>query len=55
MSLAALATYEHIVKDGTQKAALPLMQTRKELYEVLKYHSYEDKLDSLFGKDATAN
>ena len=28
-----------------------LMQTRAELYDVLGYHAYEQKLDELFGKD----
>jgi methylisocitrate lyase len=27
---------------------LDLMQKRKELYEFLSYHSYEDKIDQLF-------
>ena len=27
------------------------MQTRAELYDVLGYHDYEQKLDELFGKD----
>jgi methylisocitrate lyase len=26
------------------------MQTREELYGVLGYHAYEQKLDELFGK-----
>jgi 2-methylisocitrate lyase-like PEP mutase family enzyme len=26
------------------------MQTREELYQVLGYHAYEEKLDELFGK-----
>jgi methylisocitrate lyase len=52
MSLAALAVYGAIRKDGTQKNVLNLMQTRAELYEVLGYHDYERKLDELFGKQA---
>jgi len=51
MSQAALAVYEIIRGDGTQKAALPRMQTREELYRVLDYHAYEEKLDRLFGTD----
>jgi hypothetical protein len=27
------------------------MQTRDALYNVLKYHSFEDKLDQLFSND----
>ena len=52
MSKAALAVYTTLRKDGTQKAAVPTMQTREELYGVLGYHAYEDKLDALFGKDS---
>src|SRR5688572_430073 len=51
MSKAAEAVYGAIRKDGTQKAVIDRMQTRAELYEVLNYHSYENKLDELFGKD----
>jgi len=35
-------------RDGTQKAAVPSMQTRAELYDFLGYHAYEQKLDALF-------
>lgn len=48
MQKAALAVYEAIRKDGTQENVLDLMQKRKELYEFLNYHSYEDKIDALF-------
>jgi len=48
MSKAALRVYETIKTDGTQAAAIDDMQTRMELYEVLNYQSYEDKLDALF-------
>ena len=51
MSKAALTVYERLRKDGTQKGVLELMQTRAELYDVLDYHSYEAKLDELFGKE----
>ena len=50
MNKAALEVYRTIRRDGTQKAALPLMQTRAELYEFLDYHAYERKLDALFGQ-----
>jgi methylisocitrate lyase len=50
MNKAALEVYRTIRRDGTQKAALPLMQTRAELYEFLDYHAYERKLDTLFGQ-----
>ncbi|HEX7340049.1 MAG TPA: methylisocitrate lyase [Rhodanobacteraceae bacterium] len=53
MNKAALGFYETVRRDGTQKAYVPQMQTREELYDFLGYHAYEDKLDSLFaGKDA---
>ena len=51
MSKAALTVYERLRHDGTQKSVLALMQTRAELYDVLGYHSYEAKLDELFGKE----
>jgi methylisocitrate lyase len=50
MSRAALAVYVALRRDGTQKSVLDLMQTRAELYDVLGYHEYEQKLDELFGK-----
>ena len=48
MSKAALAVYETIRQEGTQKKLLDSMQTREELYAVLGYHEYERKLDALF-------
>lgn len=51
MSKAALNTYEHILKDGTQQQVLDTMQTRMELYDFLDYHRYEQKLDELFAGD----
>ncbi|MDO9177882.1 MAG: methylisocitrate lyase [Agitococcus sp.] len=48
MQKAALTVYETIRKEGTQVNVLDLMQKRKELYEFLSYHSYEDKIDQLF-------
>jgi methylisocitrate lyase len=48
MQKAALAVFETIRKEGTQVNVLDLMQKRKELYEFLNYHSYEDKIDQLF-------
>ena len=48
MSAAAARTYATIRTDGTQRAAVPQMQTRAELYQVLDYHRYEAKLDRLF-------
>jgi methylisocitrate lyase len=51
MSLAAIQVYETILRDGTQYAVLPMMQTRAELYEAIGYHAYEEKLDALFARD----
>jgi methylisocitrate lyase len=48
---AQVGVYAAIRSDGTQKNVLPYMQTRAELYDVLGYHAYEQKLDELFGKD----
>jgi len=53
MSQAAAAVYGAIRTQGTQKDLLDRMQTRKELYEVLDYHAYEDKLDALFAQQKT--
>jgi methylisocitrate lyase len=50
MSAAAARTYAAIRTDGTQRAAVPQMQTRAELYQVLDYHRYEAKLDQLFSR-----
>ncbi len=48
MSAAAENVYKTLRKDGSQASVVDTMQTRKELYEVLGYHEYEDKLDELF-------
>jgi methylisocitrate lyase len=48
MARAAEDVYQTLRKDGTQKAVVDKMQTRMELYDVLGYHDYEDKLDQLF-------
>ena len=50
MSMAALTVYETILEDGTQDAVVDAMQTRMELYDVLGYQAYEDKLDELFAE-----
>lgn len=48
MSQAALNVYRHILSDGSQQAVVDSMQTRMELYDMLDYHQYEQKLDELF-------
>lgn len=45
---AANKVFTALRADGTQENVVEMMQTRKELYQFLDYHSYEDKLDSLF-------
>ncbi len=52
MSQAALRVYRTIRRAGTQKDVVKLMQSREDLYQVLGYHEYEQKLDTLF---ASAN
>ncbi len=50
MSKAALNVYRSIIEKGTQKDKLESMQTRNELYQVLKYQDYERKLDQFMGE-----
>ncbi len=50
MNKAALNVYQSILANGDQKAVVDSMQTRAELYDFLNYHSYEEKLDSLFAQ-----
>lgn len=51
MSKAAEKVYESLLKEGTQKNVLDIMQTREELYERLNYHEFEQKLDELFSEE----
>src|SRR4249920_4250359 len=51
MNKAALAVYESVRREGTQKNVVDSMQTRAELYDFLGYHAYEAKLDQLFTKE----
>jgi methylisocitrate lyase len=50
MNKAALAVYQAVRRDGSQKLVMDLMQTRAELYDFLDYDSFEKKLDELFSK-----
>ncbi|MGF1754202.1 methylisocitrate lyase [Vibrio makurazakiensis] len=50
MNKAAELVYTHLLEHGNQTALLDGMQTRKELYQHLSYHDYEDKLDRLFNE-----
>ncbi len=54
MNAAALAVFEAVRRDGSQKRVVSAMQTRAELYDFLDYHAYEGKLDELFAKDKEA-
>ncbi len=54
MNAAALSVYRTIRTEGTQASAVPLMQTRAELYSFLGYHAYEQKLDDLFASKKSA-
>lgn len=47
---AARNVFEHLRRNGTQRAVLDTMQTREELYQSIGYYEYERKLDALFGK-----
>jgi methylisocitrate lyase len=51
MSAAAVWVYETIRNKGTQRDVVDQMQTREQLYDVLNYHFYEDKLDQLYTKN----
>ena len=50
MNKAALAVYQELKDKGTQEGVLDTMQTRMELYDMLNYHAYEQKMDELFSK-----
>ena len=48
---AALNVYQTLIAEGTQQNVVATMQTRADLYDYLDYHSYEQKLDSLFTQE----
>ena len=48
MNAAALATYQAIRRDGTQRNMIEHMQTREQLYKYLDYDAFEQRLDRLF-------
>ena len=50
MSKAAEEVFKEIKTSDNQESLLKNMQTRDELYDVLDYHSFENKLDELFKK-----
>lgn len=53
MSATAFEVYKTVREKGTQSSTLDRMQTRTELYDVLGYQAYEDKLDALFKERGT--
>jgi len=50
MNQAALKTYQTLRETGTQQNLISEMQTRDELYRVLNYYQYEQKLDQILGR-----
>ena len=50
MNRAAQTVYETLRKEGTQQRVVPMMQTRKELYDAIGYWDYEARLDQLFAR-----
>ncbi len=53
MSRAAELVYAALREHGTQRAVLDILQTREELYAVLKYYDFERKLDELYARAGT--
>lgn len=49
MNAAAEKVYRVIRESGTQQGLLGEMQTRERLYELIRYHSYEQTLDRILG------
>ena len=50
MNKGAMTYYEALIKEGHQRNVIEVMQTREEMYDILGYHEYEQKLDELFSK-----
>jgi methylisocitrate lyase len=55
MSRAAEHVYATLRKHGTQRPVLDNLQTREELYAVLKYYDFERKLDELYARASKPN
>ncbi len=49
MSAAAETAYETIRAAESQQALIPRLQTREQLYDVLDYHAFEDRLNQTLG------
>jgi methylisocitrate lyase len=52
MNAAAASAYDTLRRDGTQKGLLPRLQTRDELYDVLDYHDWEQRLEGSSGPES---
>ena len=50
MNKGAMSFYEALINEGHQRNVIDIMQTREEMYDILGYHEYEQKLDELFSK-----
>ena len=53
MNQAAMRFYQAVREQGHQRNVVEIMQTREELYDLLGYHEYEQKLDALFARDVS--
>lgn len=51
MNAAALHVYTTLRHEGTQQSVLSSMQTREELYDILHYAAYQEKIDQLFNQN----
>ena len=51
MNKGAMSYYEALIQDGHQRNVLDIMQSREEMYDILGYHQYEQKLDQLFSSE----
>ena len=54
MNKAAMTFYQTIINSGHQRDLITSMQTREEMYDILDYHEYEQKLDRLFSGEEEA-
>lgn len=53
MNQAAMRFYQAVREQGHQRDVVNIMQTREELYDLLGYHEYEQKLDALFSREVS--
>lgn len=51
MSQAAIDVYQTILQEGSQASLIPKLQTREDLYAVLGYRAYEERLDNMSDTD----